>query len=1130
MTFALRSDVTDQNSTANRELGMTVKRNTVKKATDALTEATQLFTLSHSAFRDLLDERAAEIRKEALTAPNEATIATNFELKLYGLITERLGAKFSPIKEQSVDTRRHVKKGRLDARIGAVVIEYKQKRKLDSKQDQGKAIQQIKDYLEALWDKQGEGVKHEMLGVLTDGWRIKFITIAPDGSLTESAFDDLNGEHLARIIRTVLTLNKRALTPDNLIAGFCEDGDPSPVKKLALALFDALDTHATGRSNMLFREWQAIFRLAHDDQSKQRAIQERREALAEALDMTIAEADNDTEYKALYAIQTSYAIIVKAIAYKVLTSIRGDSVESFADLAQGSANSLRSHLDRLESGAIFRQEGFGNLLEGDFFAWYCTTDQWDKAIAAAIKKIFVILAEYESNHMFGGGKVQDLFKDLYMAIIPDKVRHSMGEFYTPPWLADQTIREALGPTPANGWMALDPCCGSGTFITALIRLVLSEAKAAGLSKHETLKSVLARVKGIDLNPLAALTTRINYFINLSALIDHDDAFDVPVYLGDSSYVPKPAQIGKVECLQYQINTEKGPLNLLLPRSAVADVDRFSKTMTHLEVLIQNEDESAVAEALINIVSKADRTDSVVEEIKRLSTKLVDLQRNKWNGIWARIISNFLTTANLGRFDVIVGNPPWIDWKNLPAGYRERIKGLCVDRRLFSGDSITGGINLNVCALISNVSAQNWLKDGGTIGFLMPENLIFQQSYEGFRKFFLDGDERLYFQRFVDWNKAGKPFAPVGHRFLGFFISAPVRNYKNGIPVIRFEKQPNDKQGNVFPLERYAHEQLFENMSHVFKRVELVALTAGSSTAFSYATNVAEGKRFAKVAGDCSYPGREGVEFFPQELFLLKVDKQKALRKGNVYVKNYQSDRSKHKVAAGTFLLETSMLHPLVKGIDIERFHVAPSEYVVPFPYEDGARSPIERDRLAKVAPNLMSYFNSNRSSFEDQTSYNDKIIGKKHKNEYYALARVGIYSYGEHFVAFRDNTKWQAAVVSSLPVPWSDTETKRPVFQNHAVSISQRPDGTFISEDEAHYICAIFNAPVVAQYIVSSSDSRTYKIRPPVHVPAFDPKNQLHKALMKLSRKAHINHDDEAAMLEIDKELDRTYLALLAAS
>lgn len=1094
---------------------------TKKKTSQALEDSTREYVLNHPEFAKELTNLAKKIRKIAAKAPNEATVAANFELQLYGQMKHRLHAEFEPIKEQAIDTKRHVKKGRLDSRIGALVIEYKQKSQLDTPKAQAKAISQLKNYLEHL----DEDFKHGAVGVLTDGWRIKFLSFKEDGTYTETAFEDLSGEHLLRIIRGVLSLEKRALTPDNLIAGFCLDGDPSAAKKLALALFDALQNHPTGRSKMLFHEWKAIFRLAHEDQSKQKAIEERRVALADALDTSFAKGDNDTEYSALYAIQTSYAIIVKVIAFKVLSSIRaGETTTEFAALAEGSTETLRSHLDRLESGAIFRQEGFGNLLEGDFFAWYCTSEQWDEQIGEAVRRVFAILAEYENHHMFDGGRVQDLFKDLYMAIIPDKVRHSMGEFYTPPWLAEQTILEALGPKPPKKWTALDPCCGSGTFITALIRLVLEETKS--LSNSVRLREVLSRVKGIDLNPLAALTTRINYFVNLSHLIGEDDEFDVPVYLGDASYVPKPKRVGKVQCLEYVINTEKGALNILLPQSAVANVAQFSKTMTRLEIHIENENEAAVRKELCSIVFAPDLTAEVKQEIAKLSKDLVDLQRNKWNGIWARIISNFLTTANLGRFDAIVGNPPWIDWKNLPQGYRERIKQLCIDRRLFSGDGITGGINLNVCALISNVAAQNWLKSNGTIGFLMPENLIFQQSYEGFRNFYLDGDKRLYFQRFVDWNKAGKPFAPVGHRFLGFFIGKTLRNYADGVPIIQFEKKPNNKEENILPLKNYIHSQRFSEIEHIFDRAELVALTTGASTAFSYASDMEEGRKFAVLAGACPYLGREGVEIFPQELFLLTVDETKNIRKGCAYVSNYQSDRSKHKIAAGNFLIETDLLYPLIKGTDIERFHIEPSKYVVPFPYDDYARAPIESERLTKVAPNLMAYFSSNRSTFEDQTDYNDKIIGEKNSGEFYALARVGKYSYADHFVAFRDNTKWHAAVVSKLPVSWSN-EGKRPVFQNHAVSISQRADGEFITIDEAHYICAIFNAPVVAQFILKSSDSRTFKIRPPVNVPLYDPQSKKHQRLVTLSKQAHIDHANEKAMAKHNKQLDNAYLALL---
>ena len=47
-----------------------------------------------------------------------------------------------------------------------------------------------------------------------------------------------------------------------------------------------------------------------------------------------------------------------------------------------------------------------------------------------------------------------------------------------------------------------------------------------IKPKKKLKNVLSRVKGIDLNPLAVLTTRINYFINISPLIENDDVFEI----------------------------------------------------------------------------------------------------------------------------------------------------------------------------------------------------------------------------------------------------------------------------------------------------------------------------------------------------------------------------------------------------------------------------------------------------------------------------------------------------------------------------------------------------------------------------------------------------------------------------
>ena len=108
----------------------------------------------------------------------------------------------------------------------------------------------------------------------------------------------------------------------------------------------------------------------------------------------------------------------------------------------------------------------------------------------------------------------------------------------------------------------------------------------------------------------------------------------------------------------------------------------------------------------------------------------------------------------------------------------------------------------------------------------------------------------------------------------------------------------------------------------------------------------------------------------------------------------------------------------------------------------------------------------NKSIIDAQTNYNERIIGNAEGREFYALARVGEYSLGNVFVAFRDNTKWGACVIGAVMSPWGTMLT--PCFQNHAVSISQYGDDRYITEDEAHYLCAILNAPIVEAYIIAS--------------------------------------------------------------
>lgn len=155
-----------------------------------------------------------------------------------------------------------------------------------------------------------------------------------------------------------------------------------------------------------------------------------------------------------------------------------------------------------------------------------------------------------------------------------------------------------------------------------------------------------------------------------------------------------------------------------------------------------------------------------------------------------------------------------------------------------------------------------------------------------------------------------------------------------------------------------------------------------------------------------------------------------------------------------------------------------------------------------------------------QTAYSDKIIGKKNA-EYYALARTGRYCHADWYVIFRDNTKWVAAATGRIDTEWGGN--KIPAFQNHCVSICEGSCGNFITEDEAHYICAILNSHIVENYILSTSDKRTFKIRIPVKILPYDSNNVVHTKLAELSKQAHNKYDDATAIEKIRNEIDIYY-------
>ena len=62
---------------------------------------------------------------------------------------------------------------------------------------------------------------------------------------------------------------------------------------------------------------------------------------------------------------------------------------------------------------------------------------------------------------------QDLLKEFYSSLVDEQIRHDLGEYYTPDWLAQHLLDQAKYQGDLHA-KVLDPACGSGTFLVEAI--------------------------------------------------------------------------------------------------------------------------------------------------------------------------------------------------------------------------------------------------------------------------------------------------------------------------------------------------------------------------------------------------------------------------------------------------------------------------------------------------------------------------------------------------------------------------------------------------------------------------------------------------------------------------------------
>ena len=420
----------------------------------------------------------------------------------------------------------------------------------------------------------------------------------------------------------------------------------------------------------------------------------------DGLEETGQKAEDTEEMDDLFVRHTYLSAVIGMVVQASFgIDIRGLAANDPADLLQGRE--------------LYRATGLQGVLESDFFAWPSEVGGIPllQTLARRVARFNWVEAP------------PDTAANLYESVIPTEERRQLGEYYTPAWLARVMVRE-LVDDPLNQ-RVLDPACGSGTFLAEAVAHFIAAAKEADWAPEEILPRLREAVTGIDVHPVAAHLARAAWTLAARPAIGSvvkagfDASMSIPVYLGDALQLRfRTGDMFAESTITIQTRVQNDP-ELVFPVSLVARAEDFDSLMGHISDYIEEDADPLLALDENNISDPGERAamGNVIAALQRLH----DHGRNH---IWAYYTRNMVRPVALSqaRVDVVIGNPPWINYNQTFDILRTELENLSRNRYgIWAGGHYA--THQDVAGLFFVRSVDLYLKDNGVIGFVLPHSAL-----------------------------------------------------------------------------------------------------------------------------------------------------------------------------------------------------------------------------------------------------------------------------------------------------------------------------------------------------------------------------------------------------------------------
>lgn len=1022
----------------------------------------------------------------AQAAHNEANLRHEIEL-LIRQECQTLGIPYAPYGFERAlrGNQRHV--AFADVVHGGLIIEYEPPQSFGGGRLRANiqhAKDQAQDYAARMAHDEGRAITEYIL-VIWDGAHIAFGRT--DGTNHEwdrlVAFDQRQGTRLLETLRDQGRplvhpgLLRRLIGPESDIGGALIPVLFSAASAAALAP-DGQQTKTT----LLLKEWSRLF-----GQTVGIPTDRLREFLTRQSTAHQQNYENNVPCY-LFALHTYIATVAKLVAALALPN----PSQNIRD----SAVPLQDRMKVLESGELFMDAGIVNMLGGDFFSWPVDDPDWT-AIEEPLKDLLSQLGQLSFDMTRKNpSSVRDLFKGIYEQFVPRELRHALGEVYTPDWLAGHALDE-LDWQPTND--LLDPTCGTGTFILEGVRRRLMAAHTAG--KNPTAQEVLNGLYGIDLNPLAVLATKASLIVVLAQRLNPAQPIRLPVFLADAINTAAPSPDG---FFVHRLQTEKGVRTFEIPEEIARSniVHEFFDTV-RLHVTADSSPEqvmAAIAPYLADLGIEAE------EKVLGTVEALVNLHKDRWDGIWCPILADRFAAGAIQRVSHIAGNPPWVKWSHLPPAYASFVKPLCQAINVFSEDRYVGGIESDISTIITFQAIRKWLAPDGHLAFFITATVFANESSQGFRRFAnADGSPMCAVLSVEDFKELRAFDGVTNHPAL--LIVQQGRGSQFPVPYRRWSVANGRTD--------FADGADFRRRA---TRTDLLAEPVPGTDAGPWLKGTREQhaiwETLFDAAGDPVYKARKGITTDRNGIYFVRVSR------GNGNLISIENDPEGAGRTRGIprvrMDVEADHLFPLLRGRGLKAFKMQPDpDYKVVVAQRGMHGDPA----LMARTPRTLRFFSRFRQELEGRASYRRFQKGQP----FWSTWSTGPYTFYPYKVLWKEmsGSRFCAAYIGEVDDPILGPKVAIPDHKLYMVPLQ--------TLEEAQYLTGILNSRTISAAIggYAAQLSLGTSVIEYLKIPRLDLDHDDHARLVEISGDI-TNRDGEPETGELD-ELDRLAVSIVAS-